>query len=122
MADHQALHRKDLGVGFGGADEFGQPLGLRKGVVVEQHHILALGHGDALIHGVGEAGVGAVFDQGEVGAAAVAAGLLQTFIGGTVVHDDEHKILRCLGVDRLDGVLEPAFAVDVGDDDGCFHI
>ena len=32
------------------------------------------------------------------------------------------KILLCLGIDRLDGVLEPAFAVDVGDDDGCFHI
>ena len=55
---------------------------------------LALGPGNALIHGVGEAGVGAVFDQGEVGAAAVAAGLLQTFIGGTAVsytHLDVYK-------------------------------
>ena len=120
VADHQALHRKDLGVGFGGADELGQPLGLRKGVVVEQHHILALGHGDALIHRVGKAGVGAVFDQGEVGPAAVAAGLFQTFVGGAVVHHDELEVLLGLGVDRLDGVFEPALAVDVGDDDGCF--
>ena len=122
VAEHQALHGKNFGIGLGGADELGQPVGLGKGIVVEHDHILALGPGNALIHGVGEAGVGAVFDQGEVGAAAVAAGLLQTFIGGTVVHDDELKILLCLGIDRLDGVLEPAFAVDVGDDDGCFHI
>ena len=122
VAEHQALHGKNFGIGLGGADELGQPLGLGKGIVVEHDHILALGPGNALIHGVREAGVGAVFDQGEVGAAAVAAGLLQTFIGGTVVHDDELKILLCLGIDRLDGVLEPAFAVDVGDNDGCFHI
>ena len=97
-------------------------IGLCAGLIGIGLTLLLLIPGNALIHGVGEAGVGAVFDQGEVGATAVAAGLLQTFIGGTVVHDDELKILFCLGIDRLDGVLEPAFAVDVGDDDGCFHI
>ena len=120
VPDHQTLHRKDLGVRIGGAQKLGQPLRLGKGVVVEQHHILALCPGNALIHCVGKAGVASVFDQGEVGAGAVAAGLFQTFIGGTVVHHDQVKILFGLGVDGLDGVLQPALAVDIGDDDGCF--
>lgn len=74
-----------------------------------------------LIHCVGKAGVASVFDQGEVGAGAVAAGLFQTFIGGTVVHHDQVKILFGLGVDGLDGVLQPALAVDVWDNDGRFY-
>src|SRR5699024_11734112 len=48
-------------------DQLGQPLGLGEGVVVEQHHIFALGPGNALVHRVGKTGVVAVFDQGEVG-------------------------------------------------------
>ncbi len=48
-------------------------------------------------------------------------GLLEALVGGAVVHHDEFEILFGLGVDRLDGVFEPAFAVDVGDDDGRFH-
>ena len=120
VTDHQTLHRKDLRVGIGGAQKLGQPLRLSKGVVVEQHHIFALRPGNALIHCVGKAGIASVFDQGKVGASAVAAGLFQTFIGGAVVHHDQVKILLGLGVDGLDGVLQPAFAVDIGDNDGCF--
>ena len=122
VADHQALHGEDPGVGLGGADELRQPLRLSEGVVVEEHHEFALGAGDALIDRMGEAGVAAVLDEGKVRAGAIAAGLLQTFVGGAVVHDDEFKILFGLGIDGLDGVPEPALAVDVGDDDGCFHI
>ena len=62
VPDHQALHRKNFGVGIGGAQKFCQPLRLGKGVVVEQHHILALRPGNALIHRVGKAGVASVFD------------------------------------------------------------
>ena len=40
---HQALHGKNFGIGLGGADELGQPVGLGKGIVVEHDHILALG-------------------------------------------------------------------------------
>ena len=120
VPDHQALHRKNFRVGISGAQKLGQPLRLGKGVVVEQHHILALRPGNALIDGVGKAGVASVFDQGEVGAGTVAARLRKTFIGGTVVHHDQVKILFGLGVDGLDGVLQPALAVDIGDDDGCF--
>ena len=105
VPDHQALHCKNFRVGIGGAQKLGQPLRLGKGVVVEQHHILALRPGNALIHCVGKTGVASVFDQGKVGAGAVAAGLFQTFIGGTVVHHDQVKILFGLGVDGLDGVL-----------------
>ena len=97
-------------------------IGLCAGLIGIGLTLLLLIPGNALIHCVGKAGVAPVFDQGKIGAGAVAAGLFQTFIGGTVVHDDELKILLCLGIDRLDGVLEPAFAVDVGDNDGCFHI
>ena len=121
VADHQALHRKDLRVRLGGTDELGQPLGLGKGVVVEQHHIFAVGQGDALVHRVGKAGVGAVFDEGEVLTAAVAAGLLQAFVGGAVVHHDELEALLGLGVDRLDGILQPALAVDIRDNDRRFN-
>lgn len=71
---------------------------------------------------MGKTRVAAIFDQGEVGAAAVAAGLRQALVGRTVVHDDEAEILFGLGVDGLDGVPQPALAVDVGDDDGGFHI
>ena len=120
VPDHQALHRKNFGVGIGGAQKLGQPLRLGKGVVVEQHHILALRPGNALIHCVGKAGVASVFDQGEVGAGTVAARLRKTFIGGAVVYHDQVKILLGLGVDGFDGVLQPALAVDIGDDDGCF--
>ena len=120
VPDHQALHRKNFGIGIGGAQKLGQPLRLGKGVVVEQHHILALRPGNALIDCVGKAGVASVFDQGEVGAGAVAARLRKTFVGGAVVHHDQVKILFGLGVDGLDGVLQPALAVDIGDDDGCF--
>ena len=120
VTDHQALHCKNFRVGLGGADELGQPLGLGKGVVVEQHHVLAVGQSNALIHRVGKAGVGAVFNEGEIFAAAIAAGLLQTFVGGAVVHYDEPEALLSLGVDRLDGILEPALAVDVRDHDGRF--
>jgi hypothetical protein len=70
---------------------------------------------------VGKAGVGAVLDELEVRAAAIAAGLLKAFVGGAVIHHDKLEVLLRLGVDRFDGVLEPAFAVDVGDDDGRFH-
>ena len=121
VPDHQALHRKNFGVGIGGVQKFCQPLRLGKGVVVEQHHIFALRPGNALIDGVGKASVAPVFDQGKVGAGAVAAGLFQTFIGGTVVHHDQVKILLSLGVDGLDGVLQPALAVDVWDNDGRFY-
>ena len=120
VTDHQALHCKNFRVGLGGADELGQPLGLGKGVVVEQHHVLAVGQSNALIHRVGKAGVGAVFNEGEIFAAAIAAGLLQTFVGGAVVHHDKPEALLSLGVDRLDGILEPALAVDVRDHDGRF--
>ena len=120
VPDHQALHRKNFGVGIGGAQKLGQPLRLGKGVVVEQHHILALRPGNTLIDRVGKAGVASVFDQGEVGAGTVAARLRKTFVGGAVVHHDQVKILFGLGVDGLDGVLQPALAVDIGDDDGCF--
>ena len=122
MADHKALDGKDLLVALGGAEQLGQPLRLGKGIVVEQYHELALRPGNALIHGMGEAGVAAVLDEGEVGPAAIAAGLLEALVGGAVVHHDELEVLLGLGVDRLDGVFEPALAVDVGDDDGCFHI
>ena len=121
VADHQALHRKDLRVLPGGADELGQPLGLGKGVVIKEDHELALRPGDTLVDRMGEAGVLAVFNEGEVGPGAVAAGLGQALVGGAVVHHDELKILLGLGVDGLNGILEPALAVDVGDDDGCFH-
>ena len=121
VADHKALDGKNFLVALSHADELGQPLGLCKGVVVEQHHELAFRPGDALIDGVGEAGVGAVLDELEVRAAAIAAGLLKALVGGAVIHHDKLEVLLCLGVDRLDGVLEPAFAVDVGDDDGRFH-
>ena len=120
VPDHQALHRKNFRVGISGAQKLGQPLRLGKGVVVEQHHILALRPGNTLIDRVGKTGVASVFDQGEVGAGTVAARLRKTFIGGTVVHHDQVKILFGLGVDGLDGVLQPALAVDIGDDDGCF--
>ena len=105
VPDHQALHRKNFRVGISGAQKLGQPLRLGKGVVVEQHHILALRPGNALIHCVGKAGVASVFDQGEVGAGAVAARLRKTFVGGAVVHHDQVKILLGLGVDGLDGIL-----------------
>ena len=105
VPDHQALHCKNFRVGIGGAQKLGQPLRLGKGVVVEQHHILALRPGNALIHCVGKAGVASVFDQGKVGAGAVAARLRKTFVGGAVVHHDQVKILFGLGVDGLDGVL-----------------
>ena len=122
VAQHQALHRKDPGVGLGGAQQRRQPIRFGKGVVVEQHHELAVRQGDALVHRMGEAGVPPVLDQGEVGAAAIAAGLVQALVGGAVVHDDEAEVLLGLGVDGLDGVPQPALAVDVGDDDGGFHI
>ena len=48
-------------------------------------------------------------------------GLLKALVGGAVIHHDKLEVLLRLGVDRFDGVLEPAFAVDVGDDDGRFH-
>ena len=121
VADHKALDGKNFLVALSHADELGQPLGLCKGVVVEQHHELAFRPGDALIDGVGEAGVGAVLDELEVLAAAIAAGLLKALVGGAVIHHDKLEVLLRLGVDRFDGVLEPAFAVDVGDDDGRFH-
>ena len=121
VAEHQALHGKNFGIGLGGADELGQPLGLGKGIVVEHDHILAPGPGNALIDRVGKTGVASVFDQGEVGAGTVAARLRKTFVGGTVVHHDQVKILLGLGVDGLDGVLQPALAVDVWDNDGRFY-
>ena len=99
VTDHQTLHRKNFGVGIGGVQKLGQPLRLGKGVVVEQHHELAFRPGDALIDGVGEAGVGAVLDELEVRAAAIAAGLLEALVGGAVVHHDEFEILFGLGVD-----------------------
>ena len=70
---------------------------------------------------MGKAGVGAVLDELKVRAAAIAAGLLKALVGGAVIHHDKLEVLLRLGVDRFDGVLEPAFAVDVGDDDGRFH-
>src|SRR5699024_10221511 len=106
-----ALDREDPRVAVGGPDQLGQPLGLCKGVVVEQHYIFAFGQGDALVDRMGKAGVPAVFDQGEIGPAAIAAGLGQALIGGTVVHYDQLKVLLGLGIDRLDGVLQPALAV-----------
>ena len=121
VADHQALDREDALVAVGGADQLFQPVGFGKSVVVEQDHILAVGQGNALVHRVGKAGVLPVFDQGEVGPAAVAAGLLEALVGGTVIHHDEVEVLFGLGVDRLDGVFQPALAVDIGNDDGCFH-
>ena len=105
VPDHQALHCKNFRVGISGAQKLGQPLRLGKGVVVEQHHILALRPGNTLIDRVGKTGVASVFDQGEVGAGAVAARLRKTFVGGAVVHHDQVKILFGLGVDGLDGVL-----------------
>ena len=58
VAYHKALDGENFLVALGYADELGQPLGLCKGVVVEQHHELAFRPGDALIDGVGKAGVG----------------------------------------------------------------
>src|SRR5699024_7282110 len=104
VAQHQAGHRKDLRVGFGGFQQFGQPVRLGKGIVVEQRHILALCDGDALVDRVGKTGVAVVFDQGITGAAAVAAGNVQALVGGAVVDDDQLKVLLGLGPDRLDGV------------------
>ena len=105
VPDHQALHCKNFRVGISGAQKLSQPLRLGKGIVVEQHHILALRPGNTLIDRVGKTGVASVFDQGEVGAGAVAARLRKTFVGGAVVHHDQVKILFGLGVDGLDGVL-----------------
>ena len=120
VSDHQALHCKDFRVGLSGADQLFQPLGFGKGIVVEQHHIFTVRQRNALIHCMGKAGIGAVFDEGEIFAAAVAAGLLKAFVGGTVVHHNEPEVLFGLGIDRLDGILEPALAVDVRDHDGRF--
>gem|GEM_PF-4340503 len=106
--------------GAGGGDQPAQPLRLGKGSVVEQYHELALRPGDALIDGVGEAGVGAVLDELEVLAAAIAAGLLKAFVGGTVVHHNEPEVLFGLGIDRLDRILQPALAVDIRDHDSRF--
>ena len=121
VADHKALDGENFGVALGGAEQLGQPLRLGKGVVIKEDHELALRPGDALVDRMGEAGVLAVFNEGEVGPGAVTAGLGQALVGGAVVHHDELKILLGLGVDGLNGILEPALAVDVGDDDGCFH-
>lgn len=49
-----------------------------------------------------------------------AASLLQTFVGGTVVHHNEPEVLFGLGIDRLDRILQPALAVDIRDHDSRF--
>ena len=69
---------------------------------------------------MGKAGIGAVFDEGEIFAAAIAAGLLKAFVGGTVVHHNEPEVLFGLGIDRLDRILQPALAVDIRDHDSRF--
>ena len=121
VAYHEALDGKNFGVALGHADELGQPFRLCKGVVVEQDDELAFCPGNALIDRMGKAGVGAVFNQGEVRAVTVAPCLREAFVGGTVVHHDEFEVLLRLGVDRLDGIFQPALAVDVRDDDGRFY-
>ena len=120
VSDHQALHCKDFRVGLSGADQLFQPLGFGKGIVVEQHHIFTVRQRNALIHCMGKSGIGAVFDEGEIFAAAIAAGLLKAFVGGTVVHHNEPEVLFGLGIDRLDRILQPALAVDIRDHDSRF--
>ena len=121
VPQHQTADRKDFRVGVGGFQQFRQPVRLGEGVVVEQHHILTFGDGNALVHRVGKPGVAGVLDEGVAVAAAVAAGNLQALVGGTVVDDDELKVLFGLGPDRFNGIPQPARAVQVGDDDRCFH-
>ena len=121
VAQHQAADRKNLRVGIGGPDKLGQPVRLGKGVVVEQDCVLALGDRNALVYRVGKAGVVGVFNQGVAVAATVAARNRKAFIGGAVVDDDQLKILLGLCPDRLDGIPQPACAVQVRDDDRCFH-
>ena len=121
MADHQALGGKYFLVPLHGADELTQPVRLREGVVVEQHHILALCQLNALIDRMGKAGVLPVFDQCKIVPRAIAPRLLQAFVCGAVIHDDKLKVLLRLGIDRLNGVSKPALSVDVGDHNGRFH-
>ena len=121
VAQHQAGHRKNFRVGPGGFQQFGQPVRLGEGVVVEQRHVFAAGDGDALVHCVGKAGVAVVLDQGVAVAAAVAARDLPAFVGGTVVNNDQFKVLLGLGPDGFYGIPQPARAVQVGDDDRGFH-
>ena len=121
MADHQAAHRKNALVCLGRRQQIGQPVRLGEGIVVEQRHKLALRGTDALVHRVGEAGVFGVFDEGVVCPAHIAAGDGKAFVGGAVVHHDEFKILFGLGPDGLDGVPQPARAVQIGDHNGGFH-
>ena len=121
VADHQAAHREDALVGFGGADQVFQPVRLGEGIVVEQGHELALCGPDALVHRVGEPGVMVVFNEGIVFAAHIAAGDLQTLVGGGVVDHDQFKILHGLGPDGFDGIPQPASPVQVGDHHSGFH-
>ena len=62
VAQHQAADRKNFRVGVGGFDQLRQPIRLRKGVVVEQRHVLAFGNRNALVHRMGKAGVPGVFN------------------------------------------------------------
>ena len=101
MADHQALNRKNASVLLRGTDKLGQPVGLRKGVVVEEHHILPFCPADSLVHRIGKTGIVAVLNQDEIVPITVATGLVQALVGGTVVHHDQLKILLRLGVDGL---------------------
>ena len=56
---------------------------------------------------MGKPGVAFVLDEGVVFPSAIAAGNLQTLVGGTVVNDDQLKILFGLGPDGFDGIPQP---------------
>lgn len=63
IAQHQAGYRKNLRVALSGFQQLFQPVRFGKGIVIEQGHILAFGHGDALVDSMGKTGILAVFDQ-----------------------------------------------------------
>ena len=111
IAQHQAAHGKNALVGFGRAQQLGQPLRFGKSVVVEQRDVFAFGNGDALVDRVGKTGVFAVFDQRIARAAAVAARDGKALVGRTVVDDDQLKVRLGLRPDGFDRIPQPPGAV-----------
>ena len=122
VAQHQAAHGKNAGVGVGGAQKLRQPGRLGKGVVVKQRHILAFCQRNALVDGMRKAGVLGIFNQRIARMPLVAAGNGKAFVGGAVVHDDQFKVLLGLPPDALNRIAQPAGAVQVGDNYSCFHV
>ena len=121
MPDHQALHCKNTRVGVCHGDQLCQPIRFGKSVIVEQNHIGSFGQANSGVHSSGKTGVMIIFYKGVPLVPHITFGNRKTFVRRAVVHDDQFKVLLCLGPHRFDRVTMPPGSIEVGNYDARFQ-